>query len=128
MSITLSPLSDKLYDACNSSDASQKIHTQQVGVFLSMCLLLLTCFSRVQLCNLVDCSLPGSSVHGILQARILEWAAMSFSRGSFQPRNRTQVSHVYLHWKQGSLPLAPTGKPLHMSVSSYCGEKSFRKS
>ena len=40
----------------------------------------------------MDCSLPGSSVHGILQARLLEWVAISFSRGSSQPRNRTQVS------------------------------------
>ena len=39
-----------------------------------------------------DCSLPGSSVHGILQARILEWVAMPSSRGSFQPRDQTQVS------------------------------------
>ena len=37
---------------------------------------------------------PGSSVHGILQARILEWVAISFSRGSFQPKNQTQVSHI----------------------------------
>ena len=36
--------------------------------------------SRVRLCDPVDCSLPGSSVHGILQARILEWVAISFSR------------------------------------------------
>ena len=35
---------------------------------------------------------PGSSVHGILQARILEWVAMPFSRGSSQPRDQTQVS------------------------------------
>ena len=34
------------------------------------------------LCNPIDCSLPGSSVHGIFQARILEWVAISFSRGS----------------------------------------------
>ena len=40
----------------------------------------------------MDCSPPGSSVPGILQARILEWAAMPFSRGSFWPRNRTWVS------------------------------------
>ena len=39
------------------------------------------------LCNPVDCSLPGSSVHGFLQARILEWIAISFSRGSSQPRD-----------------------------------------
>ena len=44
------------------------------------------------LCNPVDP--PGSSIHGILQARILEWAAISFSRGSSWPRDRTQVSHI----------------------------------
>ena len=44
------------------------------------------------LCHPMDCSLPGSSVHGIFQATILEWAAISFSRGSSQPRDQTQVS------------------------------------
>ena len=48
--------------------------------------------SWLTLCDPVDCSPPGSSVHGILQARILEWIAISFSRGSSQPRDRTQVS------------------------------------
>ena len=42
----------------------------------------------------VDSCLPGSSVHGILQARILEWVAMSSSRGSSQPRDQTHVSSV----------------------------------
>ena len=46
------------------------------------------------LCDPVVCSPPGSSVHGILQARILEWVAISFSRGSSQPRDRTQVSRI----------------------------------
>ena len=41
-----------------------------------------------------DCSLPGSSVHGILQARILVWVAISFSRGSSQLSDRTQVSCI----------------------------------
>jgi len=50
--------------------------------------------SRVWLCDPVDCSPPGSSVHGILQARILERVAISFSRGSSRPRDRTQVSHL----------------------------------
>ena len=45
--------------------------------------------SRVRLCNPMDCSLPGSSVHGIFQARVLEWVAISFSRGSSPPRDRT---------------------------------------
>ena len=42
----------------------------------------------------VDCGPPGSSVHGVLQARILEWVAISFSRGSSQPRNRTHISRI----------------------------------
>ena len=42
----------------------------------------------------MDCSLPGFSVHGILQARILQWVAISFSRGSSWPRNRTQISCI----------------------------------
>ena len=46
------------------------------------------------LCDPVDCSLPGSSLHGILQARILEWIAISFSRGSSRPRDRTPVSRI----------------------------------
>ena len=46
------------------------------------------------LCNPMDCSPPGSSVHGIFQARMLEWVAISFSRGSFPPRDRTWVSHI----------------------------------
>ena len=42
----------------------------------------------------MDCSLPGSSVHGIFQARVLEWTAISFSRGSSQPRAQTRVSCI----------------------------------
>ena len=54
------------------------------------------------LCNPMDSSLPGFSVHGILQARILEWVAIPFSRGSSWPRDRTLVScigrRVLYHW------------------------------
>ena len=46
------------------------------------------------LCDPMDCSPPGSSVHGILQARVLEWVAISFSRGSSWLRDWTQVSHI----------------------------------
>ena len=44
------------------------------------------------LCDPMDCSLPGSYVHGILQARILEWVAISSFRVSFQPRDGTHIS------------------------------------
>ena len=50
--------------------------------------------SCLTLCEPMDCSLPGSSVRGILQTRILEWAAMPFSRGSSRLRNRIQVSLI----------------------------------
>ena len=46
------------------------------------------------LCNLTDCSPPGSSVNGILQARILEWVPIPFSRGSSQLRCQTWISHI----------------------------------
>ena len=50
--------------------------------------------SHVWLCDPMDCSLPGSSIQGIFQARILEWVAISLSRGSSWPRDRTQVSRI----------------------------------
>ena len=50
--------------------------------------------SRLTLCSSRDCSPLVSSVRGILQARILKWAAISFSRGSSQPRDQSQVFHT----------------------------------
>ena len=68
------------------------------------------------LCDSMDCNLSGSSVHGIFQAVALEWIAISFSRGSSRPRDRTQVSRIvdtlYRLSHQGSpKPQAPLGKP-----------------
>ena len=54
---------------------------------------MLSHFSRVWLCESTDHNLPGSSVRGILQARILEWITISFSRGSSPPRDWIQVSY-----------------------------------
>ena len=61
---------------------------------LMLCMLCEVAQSCPTLCDPVDCSPPGSSVHGILEARILEWVAISFSRGSFRPRDQTQVSCI----------------------------------
>ena len=75
----------------------------------------LNCFKSCQtLCDLMDCSLPHSSAHGILQARILEWVAISFSRRSLWPRRWTCISYVSCHWQAGSLPLARLGKALYL--------------
>ena len=56
----------------------------------------------------MDCSLPGSSVHGISQARILEWVAISFSRGSSKPRDQTHISfigrQILYHTEQPGFP------------------------
>ena len=60
-------------------------------VCVSMCLVSQSCLT---LCNPMDCSLPGSSVHGIFQAIVLEWIAISFSKESSRPRDQTQVSHI----------------------------------
>ena len=61
------------------------------------------------LCDPMNWSPPGSSVHGILQAKILEWVAMPSSRESSQLRYRIQYLCL-LHWQVGSLPLAPPGR------------------
>ena len=77
--------------------------TNLSGYYCCGCLVTKLCLS---LCGPVDCSLQGSSVHGILQARILEWVAVSFSRGSSWPRYRTQVCSL-----ADSLPLSHEGSP-----------------
>ena len=50
--------------------------------------------SCLTLCYTMDCSLPCSSIHGVFQARVLDWVAISFSRGSSWPRDQTRVSHI----------------------------------
>ena len=70
------------------------------------------------LCDPLDCKPPGCSVHGILQARILEWVALPSSRGSAQPRGGTHGLLCPLHWQAGSLRLAPTGKPQSNSLEN----------
>ena len=64
--------------------------------------------SCLSLCDPMDGNSLGSSVPGILQARILEWVAVPFSRGSSLPRKGMGI--CLLHWQAGSLPLVPSGK------------------
>ena len=63
-------------------------------IILRECVCVLVTHSCPTLCNPMGCSPPGSSVHGILQVRMLEWVAISSSRGSSQSRNQTLVSCV----------------------------------
>ena len=73
-----------------------------------MCVKLLQ--SCPNLCDPMDCSPTGSSVHGILQARILKWIAISSSRGSSWPRDQTHISYVSCIGRLVLSPLVPSGK------------------
>ena len=64
------------------------------ALFVSILFVVLWSRSVMSLCNPLDCSLPGSSIQGIFQARILEWVAISFSRRSSWPRDWTRVSCI----------------------------------
>ena len=72
--------------------------------------------SNPTLCNPMDYSLPGSSVHGIFQARVLEWVAISFSRGSSQPRDRSGFPEL----QADALPSEPPGKPILCIAVCIC--------
>ena len=73
----------------------------------------------MSLCDPVDSSLPGSSVHGICQARILEWVAIPFCRES----SRTRTEPVSPTLQVGSLPSEPPGKPLYFLVKFYLNKR-----
>ena len=75
-----------------------------------LCLIAQACTT---LCNPVDCSPPGSSVHGILQSRITEWVAMASSRVSSQPRDQIKVSRI-----AGRFFTVWAGKPMNTAVGS----------
>ena len=96
------------------------------GKFKIMCvsyLYLALCFSWVALfpgvsvaqscpavCDPMDCSLPGSSIHGIFQARVVEWVAMPFSRGASHPSDRWNLG--LLHHRQTLYHLSYRGRPI----------------
>ena len=74
--------------------------------------------SCLTLCNPIDCSLPGSSVHGILQARTLEWVAMPSSRGSSWPRDWTCISCIFCIAGR-FFTAEPLGKPIGIYTLAY---------
>ena len=90
--------------------------------------------SCLTLCDPTDCSLPGSSVHGIFHARVLEWVAISFSRGSSQPRDWTWVLHAagrcFTLWAtgeaQGHLKSILTPEPPVLLLRPYFGFRSLQ--
>ena len=98
-------------------------------LFLScVCVCVLVAQLCPTLCDPMDCNPPGSSVHEIFQARILEWVAISFSRGSSQPRDRTRVSCIagrFFTTEPQGKPIL--GKPLHyLIVAIQCQKQEVR--
>ena len=80
------------YLSCHVLHVATTLLTYLLVVTVSVCRTVLVAQSCLTLCDPTNCSLPGFSVHGILQAKILEWIAIPFSRGTSQPRDRTLVS------------------------------------
>ena len=112
-----------------------------INVHLIMFIVVTQCLGRVQLCDPMDYSPPGSSVHGVSQARILEWVAISSSRGSSQSSDGIRISCVscigkrilyhYTTWKAlnkgkqlPNVELEPMTLGLRVSFSTDCGSQA----
>ena len=108
------------------SDAAEGVHMGMhtcvwniyIHTHTYLCTCMLSHSGRIWLYNPTDCSWPGSSVHGILHARILAWVAMPSSRGSFQPRDRTLVSCVY-RMASRFFTTEPLGKLIHTHTHTH---------
>ena len=101
---------------------------QRPGIFELFCKAKVLCtqsLSHVRLWDPMDCSPPGSSVHGILQAIILQWVAMSFSRGSSRHKDQTRVSYSFCIGRQVYLLLGPSGKPLQTKNRQQMQDVAF---
>ena len=88
----------------------------------SLCTWLLLFFSRLR--DPLDCSPSGSSVHGISQARVLKWVAISFSRGSSRPRDQTLSPFL----ADNSLPVSHLGSSMYLVPGVYSVNRSCRTS
>ena len=88
------------------------LHTSKMITMITLCVLLLQLCPT--LCGPMDCSPQGSSVHGIFQARILEWVAISFSKGSSQPRDLTHVSYI------SCIGRSVLYQQSYLTIQSYC--------
>ena len=103
-------------------------YSNNSGKQITLAITLTVCVKFAQscltFCDSMDCSPPGSSVHEILQARILEWFAMPFSRGSSWPRDRTCIScvscigrQILYHWRHRG---SPRSHPSAFQLLEFC--------
>ena len=91
--------SEQLYVYNEIEESTEISHIPPSSMYACCCLVAKSCPA---LCNPIDCTLQGSSLHEIFQARILEWVTISFSRGSARPRDGTHASctrrQITYHW------------------------------
>ena len=99
-----------LADIGKSHPSFQNFLTIRI-IYISICVC--SVLSRIQLWQPMHCSLPGSSVHGISQARTLEWVAISYSRESSWPRDRTPISYVCCIGRQILYPCTTKESPVY---------------
>ena len=85
---------------------------------LTICVHAKSLLSCLTLCDPMDYSPPGFSLHRILQARILEWVTIPFSRGIFPTQGSNPHLYRLLHWLAGSLPLSPSG-PDYLNPTNF---------
>ena len=107
-------------ESCQHSESAFNFDSGQSVLVTQSCL---------TLCDPKDCSPPGSSVHGIFQARILEWVAMpSLLQGIFPIQVSNPCLLSLLHWQVGPLPLAPPEWPPSKYLQTiYAGEGVEKK-
>ena len=101
---------------CPASQEGLTLHTD------SLCVRVKLLQSCLTLYDPMVCSLPGSSVHGISQARTLEWDAISFSRELPDPG----IKLYPLHWQVASLPVSHQGSLIHLNPTFKASLKFFR--
>ena len=122
--LTTGPSGKSLEVCCNTSlvPGERNSHPQ-----FSSCICTYSLQLWRTLCDPIDSSPPGSSVHGILQARILEWVAMPSSRGSFQPRDRTWGLLYLLHHRRILYRWATREAPssLHSPLLNQASKEMF---
>ena len=113
---------------CKESDMTEQLNTaheyfrvQNIGSKLSLAGQCMCTQSCLILCDPMDCSPPGSSVHGIFQAGILEWIAFSFSKGSSPPRiNPCPLCFLHCQVRCFFLSLHLLGSPTESEVAQSC--------
>ena len=99
---------------------NKDIYTHRLYIHMCVCVYtcVLSCFSHVWLCEPIDCSLPGYSVHEVLQERILEWGCHALLQGIFLTQGLNLHLLRLLLWQADSLPLAQLRKPIYMHTES----------